>query len=338
MIFDVFVTDKNEKRKHATAVVRQDAGPVSRIPRLTHWPKPMKITPVAVDNHHQNASSIIPRLFAVPATIQTLNEHLHESLIGAASSTTAEHRRNEYDLHQRSYPFNSWRPVGKLTINNDIPSKAWKTVRFSNKCSRASNTNRMICINKSVQTVVNVDHFRLNTWPTWNPKASHANRKTWCSLLTRRVLSFFLSQFGIALFLSIWIALNAALFHYFESSHDRKLLNDIATKKNELVISLATELRQVSPYQMAWRKKIDDYFSHFENALINATLKGYINHKSTLTTPMTYSDSVVFCLQLITGLGRFKSDSIFYLVCSCRQSNCRKFHWVLLSTNNIVLC
>ena len=108
---------------------------------------------------------------------------------------------------------------------------------------------------------------------------------------------------GILIFLSMWVAINGAMFHYLEHKVDNQVVTDVVSKKKEIVISLATDLRQVSPYELAWRKKIGEYFDKFENLLVNATLSRNVKTDGTLFRS-SYSDSVLFCLQLVTGMGK----------------------------------
>jgi hypothetical protein len=118
----------------------------------------------------------------------------------------------------------------------------------------------------------------------------------------RRILSFIFSQFGILLFLTSWISGHAALFQHLEQQPDVKLVNDVVSSRNELVITLATELRQVFPYEMAWRRKIDDYFIKFEATLNNATARGYSTSRRAFYK-WEYLDFLLFSFQLVTGQG-----------------------------------
>ena len=162
-----------------------------------------------------------------------------------------------------------------------------------------------------MQTVSTAYKLRLNRWPVWSSNfdsgyyqssSSSSVEGYYYPLWTRRSLSFIFSQFGIVLFLTTWITGHAALFQHLEQQPDIKLVNDVVSSRNELVITLATELRQVFPYEMAWRRKIDDYFIKFEATLNNATARGYSTHKRAFYK-WDYLDFLLFSLQLVTGQG-----------------------------------
>ena len=241
------------------------------------------------------------RLYAIPANYRQENDSSHVIW----DETQKNNPRTEFDLYQHSHPFNSWRPVGKLSVSSEISAKSLKTLRFSTSCSRATNTHSSVQVSRTVQTVPNVYKFRLNTWPLlrdkrWTTSRSARGR---CDVCMRRFLSFMFSQMGILIFLSMWVAINGAMFHYLEHKVDNQVVTDVVSKKKEIVISLATDLRQVSPYELAWRKKIGEYFDKFENLLVNATLSRNVKTDGTLFRS-SYSDSVLFCLQLVTGMGK----------------------------------
>lgn len=211
-------------------------------------------------------------------------------------------------------------PADLKVISKDIPSKTWKAVRFSSTFSRGSNTPTSITVSKAVQTASTAYSLRLKRWPVWTATESWGNNPSinqgfylghsgsnrldqfYHPLWIRRILSFVFSQFGIVLFLATWISGNAALFQLLEQAPDLKLVNEVTSSRNELVVTLATELRQVFPYEMAWRRKIDDYFIKFENSLNNATLRGYSTSKRAFYK-WDYLDFFLFSLQLVTGQG-----------------------------------
>ena len=111
----------------------------------------------------------------------------------------------------------------------------------------------------------------------------------------------------MAILVSAWVASSAAVFHHLERQNDRQLVLDVTTRRNQLVANLATELRQVFPYEMAWRRKIDDYLTRFEQILANATLRGYSvaanSSHHAACCQWSYADALLFCFQLVTGQG-----------------------------------
>jgi hypothetical protein len=203
-------------------------------------------------------------------------------------------------------------PTESKSISKEVPTKTWKAVRFSSTISRGSNTTTSILVTKSVQTVSTAYKLRLNRWPVWSDSVDDQYYRGrpipapkegfYYPLWMRRILSFIFSQFGILLFLTSWISGHAALFQHLEQQPDVKLVNDVVSSRNELVITLATELRQVFPYEMAWRRKIDDYFIKFEATLNNATARGYSTSRRAFYK-WEYLDFLLFSFQLVTGQG-----------------------------------
>ena len=222
------------------------------------------------------------------------------------------------------------------TISKDVLSKTWKTVRFTSTISRGVNTNKVTYGQKAVQTVPTAYKLRLNRWPQWTDAADHGdegrqqrgafsfdNSTFYHPLWSRRVLSFVFSQFGLVVFLVTWICGHAALFQHFEQQLDIKLVNDVTTSRNDLVINLATELRQVFPYEMAWRRKIDDYFIKFEATLNNATQRGYSTSRRAFYK-WDYVDFLLFAVQLVTGQGNAARCSTNESSSACQCSPNRK--------------
>jgi hypothetical protein len=211
-------------------------------------------------------------------------------------------------------------PAESKSISKEVPTKTWKAVRFSSTISRGSNTTTSILVSKSVQTVSTAYKLRLNRWPVWGDSVDdqyyngrpEVKKGYYYPLWLRRILSFIFSQFGIVLFLTSWISGHAALFQHLEQQPDVKLVNDVVASRNELVITLATELRQVFPYEMAWRRKIDDYFIKFEATLNNATARGYSTNRRAFYK-WEYLDFLLFSFQLVTGQGDFPPFCLVFL-------------------------
>lgn len=243
--------------------------------------------------------------------------------LGGAKYNLSDARRQGSSVPKPPRPTQSWKagksamdlvPVEPKNISKDVPTKTWKAVRFAATCSRGSNTVSSINVTKGVQTVSTAYKLRLNRWPVWgtsldyygggqSPSTSKEESYHY-PLWIRRILSIVFSQFGIVLFLTSWITGHAALFQHLEQQPDVKLVNDVVSSRNELVITLATELRQVFPYEMAWRRKIDDYFIKFEATLNNATARGYSTQRRAFYK-WDYLDFLLFSFQLVTGQGDY---------------------------------
>lgn len=270
-------------------------------------------------------------LYSVPTVIQPFIQQMERAAAAAASAVSADgagpvtsgrrqdiSKRNPGSQAVKAGPgankVNIIEPTplgdGKK-ISNDVQSKAWKAVRFSSTFSRGCNTPITFNATKSVQTVSTTYMFRLNRWPSCGDGGRHSSSSPtdfYYPQWARQFFAFVFSQFGIVLFLSAWICAHAALFQHLEQQPDLKLVNEVVSGRNDLVVTLATELRQVFPYEMAWRRKIDDYFIKFETILNNATQRGYSTTKRTFYK-WDYFDFVLFSLQLVTGQGSyFKTD------------------------------
>lgn len=241
---------------------------------------------------------------------------------GFGNGPVSDAKRQTSSVVKNTRPPQTWK-AGKASadlvpvdpsknISKEVPAKTWKAVRFTSTISRGSNTTASILVTKSVQTVSTAYKLRLNRWPVWSNNVDdeyYHGRPVAVEdvgyhhpLWMRRILSFVFSQFGIVLFLTSWISGHAALFQHLEQQPDVKLVNDVVASRNELVITLATELRQVFPYEMAWRRKIDDYFIKFEATLNNATARGYSTNRRAFYK-WDYLDFLLFSFQLVTGQG-----------------------------------
>ena len=296
--------------------------------RLIRSPPQRSDEDINHEHHHHRLS-----VYSVPTVIQPFLQHetmvertVTAAAAAAGSSVSADatgpattNRRPDLSRRTNNQPPSKGPKVNVLeptpagggggdagkTISKDIPSKSWKAVRFSSTFSRGCNTPITFNVSKSVQTVSTTYMFRLNRWPSCGGAGGSSTSSPttfYYPQWARQIIAFIFSQFGIILFLSAWICTHAALFQYFEQQPDLKLVNEVVTGRNDLVVTLATELRQVFPYEMAWRRKIDDYFIKFESILNNATNRGYSTTKRTFYK-WDYFDFLLFSLQLVTGQG-----------------------------------
>ncbi|XP_076059400.1 uncharacterized protein LOC143036028 [Oratosquilla oratoria] len=110
------------------------------------------------------------------------------------------------------------------------------------------------------------------------------------AMLTRALLS----QLGLAIVVVAWWVVGAVVLAAVEGPPERTTRENMAAFRNDLVIELATELRQVRPYDWVWRAKIEAYMERLEAKVLEAARAGYVSRAPTwtLTGALLYSASL----------------------------------------------
>lgn len=243
MLFDVFLpeTAGEQKKRASTNVTRPDA--TLRITRHTGC----KVSPKTLDITTVPDSKVTTRLFAIPSVIQPSMNDLHDDASRISELSVGDHwsgnyRANSEIQHSNSRrPSQTWRPVGQLSLSSEVTMRGWKTVRFSTTCSRECNTEATSWFNRSVQTLPTSFRLRLNALPLCGGDDTSFYYRRW----VRALVSLLFSQIGLVIFVVGWVTSSAALFHQLEQPNDQQLVDDVALQRNQLVVSLTTELRQV---------------------------------------------------------------------------------------------
>ncbi|RXG52681.1 hypothetical protein Avbf_17958 [Armadillidium vulgare] len=135
-------------------------------------------------------------------------------------------------------------------------------------------------------------HYRLFVYPS----VSGLTDKSWVSKLTTFIVRALLSQAGLAIVAVAWWLLGALLFSTIEKPLQSGHVKRMEIIREDLVIELATELRQVKPYDEIWKKKIEQYMLKLENAVLKAVKSGYTSSHVTWTV----ADSFLYAVSLTT--------------------------------------
>ncbi|XP_042240822.1 uncharacterized protein LOC121878559 isoform X3 [Homarus americanus] len=107
------------------------------------------------------------------------------------------------------------------------------------------------------------------------------------------------SQVGLMLVVVAWWVVGAAIFSTVEGAAESDTVNRMATLRTDLVLGLATELRQVLPYETVWRTKIETYMERLETAVLDAARAGYASRAPT----WTMSGALLYSASLTTLVG-----------------------------------
>ncbi|XP_047508451.1 uncharacterized protein LOC125051881 [Pieris napi] len=117
-----------------------------------------------------------------------------------------------------------------------------------------------------------------------------------CSIIIRCVIC----QLGLTTFLILWTIIGVLIIQYFEGPHEVNFAMEFEKEQNQLVIDLATELRQITPLSPKWRlaieKRMDD-----ERKLTMAAVGNGAKPKSGQFWNL--SGTFLFCVYTMTTLG-----------------------------------
>ncbi|XP_029167492.1 uncharacterized protein LOC114937979 [Nylanderia fulva] len=134
---------------------------------------------------------------------------------------------------------------------------------------------------------------------------SSSSSRFWKYLRFLGRLSF--SQFGLLWLLVMWIVAGAAAFCAAEGPREREQVVSLKGMQKDLVIDLATELRQLrterdEDVEPLWRDKIRQYVTNHEKLLLVAVSSGY-GEGGNSGQLWTFPGCVLFAISLITTLG-----------------------------------
>ncbi|XP_063586856.1 uncharacterized protein LOC134764210 [Penaeus indicus] len=138
-------------------------------------------------------------------------------------------------------------------------------------------------------------HYRLFFTPTMRGLEQVNFGTKSVSLATRAIFS----QVGLAVLVVAWWVAGAAIFSSVEGAAESKTVDRMAALRTDLVLGLATELRQVLPYDLVWRTKIETYMGRLENAVLDAARAGYASRAPT----WTMSGALLYSASLTTLVG-----------------------------------
>ncbi|KAK8746495.1 hypothetical protein OTU49_017046 [Cherax quadricarinatus] len=138
-------------------------------------------------------------------------------------------------------------------------------------------------------------HYRLFLTPTTQGLDDLTLATKSFSLVTRALLS----QVGVMVLVVAWWVAGAAIFSSVEGAAESETVNRMAALRTDLVLGLATELRQVLPYEAVWRSKIELYMERLELAVLDAARAGYASRAPT----WTMSGALLYSASLTTLVG-----------------------------------
>ncbi|XP_066943401.1 uncharacterized protein [Macrobrachium rosenbergii] len=138
-------------------------------------------------------------------------------------------------------------------------------------------------------------HYRLFLTPTTRGLDDVTFGSKSLSLATRALLS----QVGLVVVVLAWWVAGAAIFSAVEGTAETETVNNMASLRTDLVLGLATELRQVLPYDVVWRTKIETYMGRLETAVLDAARAGYASRAPT----WTMSGALLYSASLTTLVG-----------------------------------
>ncbi|XP_046673075.1 uncharacterized protein LOC124362531 isoform X1 [Homalodisca vitripennis] len=114
-----------------------------------------------------------------------------------------------------------------------------------------------------------------------------------------KVMRLVLCQCGLACIVLTWALIGALVFHLTEAPREYSQVIEMNRRQTELVVGLATDLRQVVPEEPVWRTTIEQYATHHEALILSAVSSGYPQRG----TIWTYCGCLLFATSLLTTLG-----------------------------------
>ncbi|XP_063843303.1 uncharacterized protein LOC135090465 [Scylla paramamosain] len=138
-------------------------------------------------------------------------------------------------------------------------------------------------------------HYRLYFTPTTRG-LQQGNIGTRSLALASRAL---FSQVGLVVVVVAWWVAGAVVFSRVEGAAEHETVSKMAELRTDLVLGLATELRQVLPYDVVWRTKIETYMGKMEAAVLDAARAGYASRAPT----WTMAGALLYSASLTTLVG-----------------------------------
>ncbi|CAG4961024.1 unnamed protein product [Colias eurytheme] len=140
-----------------------------------------------------------------------------------------------------------------------------------------------------------VIHKMPESWLRVYPARRIAGEST-CSIIIRCVVC----QLGLTTFLVLWTIIAVFVIQSFEGPHETKISIEFERDQNQLVIDLATELRQITPLSPKWRYAIERRIED-ERKLTMAA----VGHGAKLKPGQFWnlSGTFLFAIYVMTALG-----------------------------------
>ncbi|XP_072945626.1 uncharacterized protein [Epargyreus clarus] len=107
-------------------------------------------------------------------------------------------------------------------------------------------------------------------------------------------------QLGLTTFLVLWTIIGVFIIQSFEGPQEEKIAKDFDKEQNQLVIDLATELRQITPLSPKWKQAIEKRIEEERRLTMLAVTRGArLNPGQFWDLPGTF----LFAVYVMTALG-----------------------------------
>ncbi|XP_054269522.1 uncharacterized protein LOC128990899 isoform X1 [Macrosteles quadrilineatus] len=110
-----------------------------------------------------------------------------------------------------------------------------------------------------------------------------------------KLVRLVLCQCGLTCIILTWAFIGALVFRLTEAPREYSQVQEMNRRQTELVVGLATDLRQVVPEEPVWRTTIEHYATHHESLILSAVASGYPQRG----TIWTYSGCLLFATSLL---------------------------------------
>ncbi|XP_050672956.1 TWiK family of potassium channels protein 18-like isoform X2 [Leptidea sinapis] len=138
-------------------------------------------------------------------------------------------------------------------------------------------------------------HKMPETWLRVYP-APMSDEESTCSVIVRCVVC----QIGLTSFLILWTIIGVFVIQSFEGPHEREVSIRFEDEQNQLVIDLATELRQITPVSPKWKYAIEKRIEQERKLTVEA-----VGHGANIKPGQfwTLSGTFLFGVYVMTALG-----------------------------------
>ncbi|XP_052749792.1 uncharacterized protein LOC113509426 [Galleria mellonella] len=174
--------------------------------------------------------------------------------------------------------------------------------RVIDKSVQANNELKTIIINKAKIEICEIEqvnlllHFKVtDTWLRVYPAPQYPKEA-----VTSIIFKCLLCQLGIAMFLIFWTILWVFIINSFEEPHEVEVSLQFEKEQNQLVIELATELRQITPLSPKWKNAIERRMEDERRLTMLAVGQGAKLHPGQF---WDLSGTFLFTVYVMTALG-----------------------------------
>ncbi|XP_059056878.1 uncharacterized protein LOC131850601 [Achroia grisella] len=186
-----------------------------------------------------------------------------------------------------------------LKANNKTVRHEVEDVMINKTASKLDNEIHNESIDKFVQANEDLKTVIVNkapdTWLRVYPAPQYPKEPV-ISVIFRCLIC----QLGIATFLVFWTILWVFVINSFEESHEIEVSRQFEKQQNQLVIDLATELRQITPLSPKWKNAIEIRIEDERRLTMQAVDRGAKLHPGQF---WNLSGTFLFTVYVMTALG-----------------------------------